>query len=113
MDTQQLLDALASDFTDADEMNTCMEDMRAANILAITMTRSALAGMAAATSHDIREITLRLPDYEPQTAQAMRIALLSLANVLQKSINASTDATHNETWAMRRLGITPISNSDE
>jgi hypothetical protein len=97
---------LECDFGAEDETRTCIEDADAAMLLAASLDRSVLTALAAASAHGVRQVTVTLPEYEPDTADAMAVSFLSLAEVMQKAVSARHGG-YTEESAMRRLGIQP------
>ena len=79
---------------------------RAARIIAVSSTRSILAGLASSCDHGVTELTVTLPDLDADAMDALTVAFVQLAGILDESMTTPV-STENEAWAKNILNIQP------
>jgi hypothetical protein len=93
-------------------MNARDEDItRAARIIAVSTTRSILTGLASSCDHGVAELTVTLPDMDADAMDALTVAYLQLAAILNESMSTPV-SSQDETWAKNILNIQPKQEED-
>lgn len=85
---------------------------RAARIIAVSSTRSILTGLASSCDHGVAELTITLPDMDASTMDALTVAYLQLAAILDESMSTLV-SSQDEAWARDTLNITPQDQQKE